>query len=599
MQKFNCFLRQMTPRSRQLMLSVLLTAIGAIPAYADQVMSRQDISLNGDWNFVMDQYDADRGLARGDRPWGKNDREEYSIDDAPTLRVPGDWNSQREDLKFYEGTIWYGRHFNLSLESNRRYLLCFGGVSYRARVYVNGKEVVQHEGSFTQFQADVTQFLRSGDNFVAVRVNNRREKDAIPAMSFDWFNYGGITRDVTLHIVPQVYISDFFVQLDKHQPDLIHARINLSEARAGESVTLAIPELKKTLKLSTDAAGVARADIPVKRLTRWCPANPKLYRVEISTADDFVADEIGFRNIEVRGTQVLLNGEPIFLKAISIHEEIPMRKGRACTEEDANLLLNEAQALGVNMIRLAHYQQSEHMVRGAERRGIMIWQEIPVWQAIDFANSTTQEKAVRMLTETIQRDKNRCSDCFWGIANETRNTPERNRFLARLLQTGKDLDTTRLFVAAYDLAYFDRKEDKFMMRDDFYQNLDVVGINKYMGWYEGWPKEPKDIKWNVCPDKPLLISEFGGEAKYGIRGQEDVAGSWSEDFQARLYRMNLEMFRNIPNLVGISPWILFDFRSPTRLHQTFQEGFNRKGLVSDKGERKQAWYIIHDYYQNR
>ena len=564
---------------------------------AETSATRQTISLNGEWNAVIDQYDSTRGLPQGDRKWGKNDREESSIDDAATLRVPGDWNHQREELKYYEGTVWYGRHFNIKVEAGKRYLLKFGAVSYRATVYVNGKEVVKHEGSFTPFQADVTANLKDGDNYVAVRVNNRREKDAIPAMSFDWFNYGGITRDVNLEVVPQQYIRDYFIQLDKHRSDLIHATVWLSDPVAGENVTVRIPELKKTLTLKTDATGKACVSIPVKKLVRWCPETPKLYDVEVSTANDKVSDEIGFRNIEVKGTKVLLNGKPIFLKGINIHEEIPMQYRRACTQEDADLLLDEAQALDVNMIRLAHYQQNEYMVRSAERRGIMLWQEIPVWQAIDFANPVTQEKAVRMLTETIQRDKNRCADCFWGIANETRNTLERNRFLARLLQTGKDIDTTRLYVAAYDLAYFSRENDKFMMNDDFYQNLDVVGINKYMGWYEGWPKDPKDIKWDVCLDKPLLVSEFGGEAKAGIRGQEDVAGSWSEDFQARLYRMNLEMFQNIPNLVGIAPWVLYDFRSPTRLHQTFQNGFNRKGLVGDKGERKQAWHVIHDYYE--
>ena len=557
---------------------------------------RQVTSLNGEWNFVIDQYDATRGLPRGDRPWGKNDREESSIDDAPTLKVPGDWNSQREDLKFYEGTVWYGRHFKLDVRSGRRYVIRFGGVSYKADVWVNGKQAVSHEGSFTQFEADVTKLVKSGDNYIAVRVNNRRERDRIPAMSFDWFNYGGITRDVTLLSLPERYVKDWFVQLDKHRADLIHASVALSDAAEGESVRVSIPELGRTLTLKTDGSGRAQGDIAVSRLTRWSPGTPKLYKVEISTASDRVTDDIGFRNIEVKGTQVLLNGEPVFLKGISIHEEIPMEKRRACTQADADLLLDEAQALGVNMIRLAHYQQNEYMVRGAERRGIMLWQEIPVWQAIDFGNQRTQEKAVRMLQETIQRDKNRCADCFWGIANETRNTPERNRFLARLLQAGKEIDTTRLYVAAFDLAYFDRKADKFVMHDDFYQNLDLVGINKYMGWYEGWPKAPKDIQWDVCPGKPIIISEFGGEAKAGIRGQEDVAGSWSEDFQARLYRMNLEMFRNIKNLAGIAPWILYDFRSPTRLHQTFQNGFNRKGLVGDKGERKQAWHIIHDFY---
>lgn len=582
-------------KTKLLLLSLFLLSITTLPAQ----VTTPSLSLNGTWNFVIDQYDTDRGLARGDRTWGKNDREEYSIDDAATLQVPGDWNHQREDLKYYEGTVWYGRHVQLCPKAGRRYLLRFGGVSYRAKIFVNGKEVAQHEGSFTAFEADVTEQLRNGDNFIAVRVNNRREKDAIPAMSFDWFNYGGITRDVTLLCVPQRYIRDYFIQLDKHLPDLIHATVSLSEAVAGESVTLEIPELKQKVELKTDATGTARTDLRVKRLQRWCPQNPKLYKVQLRTAADTVSDEIGFRNIEVRGTQLLLNGEPIFLKGISIHEEIPMEARRACSEADANLLLDEAQALGVNMIRLAHYQQNEYMVRGAERRGILIWQEIPVWQAIDFSNPATQDKAVRMLTETIQRDKNRCADCFWGIANETRNTPERNRFLTRLLQTGKDLDTTRLFVAAFDLAYFDRQQDKFMMNDDFHQNLDVVGINKYMGWYEGWPKDPKDIRWDVAAGKPLVISEFGGEAKAGIHGEEDIAGSWNEEFQARLYRMNLEMFRNIPNLAGIAPWLLFDFRSPTRLHQTFQGGFNRKGLVGDKGERKQAWYIMHEYYKNR
>ena len=582
---------------------VLLACSTQAPLVAQQRFTleepRQTISLNGEWNAVIDQYDATRSLPQGDRPWGKNDREESSIDDAPTLHVPGDWNHQREDLKYYEGTVWYGRHFTVDVSKGRRYLLKFGGVSYRATVYVNGREVARHEGSFTPFEADISGQLKNGDNYIAVRVNNRREKDAIPAMSFDWFNYGGITRDVTLEVVPQQYIRDYFIQLDKHRPDLIHAMVWLSDSVAGERVTPRIPDLKKTLTLRTDATGRATASIPVKKLVRWCPENPKLYGVELSTATDRVTDEIGFRNIEVQGTKVLLNGQPVFLKCISIHEEIAMEQRRACTLADADLLLDEAQALGVNMIRLAHYQQNEHMVRSAERRGIMLWQEIPVWQAIDFANPATQDKAVKMLVETIQRDKNRCADCFWGIANETRNTPERNRFLARLLQTGKDIDTTRLFVAAYDLARFDRQADKFVMHDDFYQHLDLVGINKYMGWYEGWPKAPKDIRWDVCPDKPLLISEFGGEAKAGIRGQEDVAGSWSEDFQARLYRMNLEMFQNIPNLVGISPWILYDFRSPTRLHQTFQNGFNRKGLVGDNGQRKQAWYIIHSFYQTK
>ena len=123
-----------------------------------------------------------------------------------------------------------------------------------------------------------------------------------------------------------------------------------------------------------------------------------------------------------------------------------------------------------------------------------------------------------------------------------------------------------------------------------------MSFNKYMGWYAPWPVEPSLCRWNVVPDKPVIISEFGCEALYGQRGNAEWAGSWSEDYQAANYLRNLEMFEQIPNLAGVSPWVLYDFRSPYRFHPTNQDGWNRKGLVSDQGQRKKAWYVMHDYY---
>ena len=137
------------------------------------------------------------------------------------------------------------------------------------------------------------------------------------------------------------------------------------------------------------------------------------------------------------------------------------------------------------------------------------------------------------------------------------------------------------------------------MEDSFTSQLDVVAINKYMGWYHPWPVEPKDAIWEVVTDKPLIISEFGGEALYGQSGDENIVSSWSEEYQARLYRDNIRMFDNIPNLRGVSPWILFDFRSPFHFHPTNQDGWNRKGLISDQGMRKKAWYLMRDYYMKR
>lgn len=566
------------------------------------VYGRHYVSLNGEWNAIVDLYGQGHRMQvyKNRKPTDNKQFYEYSFDRGLVLNVPGDWNSQMPELKYYEGTVWYGRHLNRpeNAENNRLYLY-FGAVSYRCKVYLNGEEIASHEGGFTPFQVEVTDKLRDIDNFLALEVNNTRTPDAIPAMSFDWWNYGGITRDVMLICVPQVHIADYFVQLDKYRKDLIHATVTLSEAKAHQAVQISIPELKVRTTLETDNNGVAKASIPVKKLQRWSPEMPKLYDVSITAGDDHVNEKIGFRNLYVKGEDVFLNDRPVFLRSISFHEEIPQRSGRAFSESDAVMLLSEAKALGANMIRLAHYPQNEYTVRMAEKMGIILWQEIPIWQGIDFEDRGTMEKAQTMLGEMINRDKNRCAVCFWGVANETKPSDARNSFLLSLLEKARSIDRSRLYVAAFDLVYFNKETRHFEMDDPFTSNLDVVAVNKYMGWYHPWPLSPEEAIWDVVPDKPLIISEFGGEALYGQHGDEEVTSSWSEEYQAKLYRDNIEMFNHIPNLCGVSPWVLFDFRSPFRFHPTNQDGWNRKGLLSDQGLRKKAWYIMHDYYMKK
>lgn len=577
-------------------------------AFSSQIIHAQNLmtnvygrhyqSLNGKWSAIVDQYNQGykNGLFQNKKPQGKTDFFEYSFDDALQLNVPSDWNSQLPELKYYEGTIWYGRHFNGSADAENRRFLYFGAVNYRCRIFLNGKEIGAHEGGFTPFQIEVTDKIKTGDNFIVVEVNNNRSKDAIPAMSFDWWNYGGITRDVMLVSTPNTYIQDYSIQLDKYHPEKVNVQVALSDKKTNSNVGIEIPELNVKLMLRTNDKGIATASVVSKKIKRWSPDSPTLYSVIISSATDRVEEKIGFRNLYVKGTTVYLNDKPVFLKSVSFHEEIPQRKGRAYSEADAAMLLSEAKALGCNMIRLAHYPQNEYTVRLAEKMGFILWQEIPVWQGIDFTDATTLAKAENMLTEMISRDKNRCAVGFWGIANETQPSVERNKFLSALLQTAKSMDTTRLYVAAFDLVRFNKEKRLFEMNDSFTDQLDVVAVNKYLGWYQSWPLDPKDAKWNVTPNKPLIISEFGGEALYGQSGDETVASSWSEDYQAKLYKDNIAMFASIPNLRGVSPWILFDFRSPFRMHPTNQEGWNRKGLVSDQGIRKKAWYIMHDYY---
>jgi beta-glucuronidase len=586
-------------------LIVLLVSVFYHDIAAQELMTniygRETQSLNGKWDAIIDLYDQGRKnkIYLNQKPQGKTDFFEYSFDHGLRLNVPSDWNSQLAELNYYEGTVWYARRFDVQVQKDKRLFIYFGAVSYRCRVYLNGREVGRHEGGFTPFQFDITGLVKEKDNFLAVEVNNTRTIDAIPAMAFDWWNYGGITRDVFLVTTPQTYIQDYFVQLDKYKSDKIDVRVQLSANNNNVPVQVEIPELKIKQNLVTDEKGNAKISFNVKKLQRWSPDSPKLYKVIISSADEKIEEMIGFRNIWVKGEDIYLNDKPVFLKSISFHEEIPQRKGRAFSEADAIMLLSEAKALGCNMIRLAHYPQNECTVRLAEKMGFLLWEEIPIWQGIDFENEATKIKAGNMIREMVMRDKNRCALAFWGVANETQPSAPRNEFLKYLIQCCTEMDTTRLITAAFDLVRFDRDRQVFFMDDPFIKELDVIAINKYMGWYHPWPVAPEKAVWDVAAGQPLIVSEFGGEALYGQSGDREVASSWSEEYQAKLYDDNIAMFNNIPNLRGVSPWILFDFRSPFRFHPTNQEGWNRKGLVSDQGYRKKAWYIMKEYFDKK
>lgn len=581
-----------------LLLSLLAVATSDASTLTN-VYGRDYRLLNGRWNVIVDLYDQGQRMKLFENrlPEGNTDFYEYAFDGGLRLEVPGDWNSQNLELKYYEGTVWYCREFDSRKQPGSQVFLYFGAVSYRCNVYLNGEKIGSHEGGFTPFEFNITDTLKDGANFLVVEVNNRRTRDAIPALAFDWWNYGGITRDVMLVTVPDNHIEDYFIRLQKGSRDIIDVDVKMSQSTAGVPVKVNIPELGASLTGTTDDNGMFSGKLKSRKLRLWAPENPTLYDVRLSGGNDSISEVIGFRDIAVDGTRILINGVPQFMRCVSFHEEIPQRQGRAYSLADATMLLNEARALGVNMIRLAHYPQNEYTVRMAEEMGIVLWQEIPIWQGIDFTDPETLDKARGMFTEMIDRDKNRCAVGFWGVANETKPSPERDAFLEELLRTGRDIDTSRLYVAAFDLVEFDPEKRVFTMDDPFTRNLDVVAVNKYMGWYHPWPLSPADAVWDVNPDKPLIISEFGGEALYGQSGSRDVVSSWSEDYQARLYEDNLRMFDNIPNLAGVSPWILFDFRSPFRFHPTNQEGWNRKGLVSDRGQRKKAWYLMHDYYK--
>ncbi len=242
----------------------------------------------------------------------------------------------------------------------------------------------KHEGGFTPFQFEITNAVKKGENSIVVRVNNQRLKDGIPGLGYDWFNYGGITRDVNLVETESTYIKDYFIQLKKISLNDVLGWIKLDGTSPVQEVEVKIPEMNVDYKTKTNDEGFAEVKFS-SRIELWSPENPKLYKVSIRCKTDTVNDEIGFRSIEVKGSKILLNGKPVFLKGINIHEENPFRAARAYCEPDALILLTWAKELGCNMVRLAHYPHNEYMIHLAEKMGIMVWDEIPVYQQIEFS----------------------------------------------------------------------------------------------------------------------------------------------------------------------------------------------------------------------
>jgi beta-glucuronidase len=579
-----------------LLMAVQLMAAQSPAAIAD-VAARTTVSLDGSWNVIVDPYETGVGsrIYENAKPKSKSDLIEYDFDRSLKMRVPGDWNTQRDSLLFYEGPLWYQRYFPHQRKPGVRTFLYFGAANYFSRVWLNGKKLGEHTGGFTPFDFEITEQLQDGENSVVIEVDNTRHLEGVPSLKTDWWNYGGLTRSVKLVEVPQTFIENFSLQLAKGKRDTLAGWVQFNGATRGNEATVEIPEIHLKQAAKVDASGRASFQFPA-HVELWSPETPKLYRVVISGEGDSVADEIGFRTIETRGSQILLNGKMVFLRGISMHEEAPFRSGRAFSEEDDRTLLTWAKELGCNFVRFAHYPYNEEMVRLADQMGLMVWEEIPVYWDIQWQNAKTLENAKDQLEEIIARDRNRAAIVIWSMSNETPISPERTEFIRQLAAHAREMDGTRLIGSA--MNHVDRSvPNVHMLSDPMGEFLDVLGLNEYLGWYEGKIEDTDRMQWKFAHEKPVIVSEFGGGAQYNLHG--DAQTRFTEEYQANLFEHQLAMLSRMPQLAGMSPWVLMDFRSPRRLLPDIQDYFNRKGLISGQGQRKQAFYVLQNFYERK
>lgn len=557
--------------------------------------------LDGVWNYSPDLYDTALRSRWFEEPLHDEEGRplpwDFDFDRWPEMRLPATWNVRDPRLFYYEQPVVFTRAFRYESRGEERVVLRFGGVQYAVAVFLNGVAVAYHRGGSTPFTVDVTAAIRR-ENRIFLVVENVRRCDRVPMTNTDWFNYGGVHRSIEILRLPKTAIRTHFIRLAPGSPlatggspaptdSRIACTVELTDPAATGTVAVEIPALSVVTEISV-TNGIAATEIDA-RVDLWSPESPTLYDVTLRYGADVVVDRIGFRRIERSGRGLLLNGRPIFLRGISIHEE-SVANGRTLTEEEIVQNLTIAKELGCNFVRLAHYPHAGRTAEVADEMGILLWEEIPVYWAIDFENPATLADARNQLSELVLRDRNRASVVIWSVGNENPDTDARLRFMGDLAVRTRELDPSRLVSAACLIDHVANR-----IADRLAEKLDVIGVNEYLGWYDPDFSKLPDLLTNSAPDKPVVITEFGAGAEAGNHGTADEM--FTEEFQERVYREQVRVIAKTPYIKGMSPWILYDFRSPRRTNR-FQRGYNRKGLLAeDKGRRKKAFAVLQEFYR--
>lgn len=548
-------------------------------------------SLNGPWNYAVDQYDTcirqKWFLERYEDSQGVSLPVDYSFDEWPVMELPCCFNNALPEYLLYEGPMVFTRTFKADISKSGKTFLRIGAAATLCRVFLNKKYVGMHRGASTPFFFDITELLEN-DNRLILSVDSTRRPEQVPTDNTDWFNYGGVFRDIELIYVPDTYIKDFRIYLvPDGEFNKITTEVSLSAPVCAKGA-LKIQELGIDEQIDI-VDGKASATIMASPIL-WSPNNPYLYAVTLSVNSDLVSDRVGFREIRVKEREIFLNGKSIFLKGISSHEE-SVKNGRALTDDERIETIRLAKELGCNFIRVAHYPHNEKMARLADELGIMLWEEVPVYWAIKFERKETYLDAQNQLAELIKRDFNRASVIIWSVGNENADTNSRLMFMSSLAEYAHANDPTRMVSAA---CLVSARENK--IADRLADYLDIIGINEYCGWYNPNFQSLPELMENSNPSKPVIITEFGADAMKGVTGDANRKGT--EEYQAQVYEKQMETLLKIDYIKGMSPWILYDFRCPRRT-SFIQKYYNRKGLLDEtKTYRKPAFFVLQKYYKS-
>jgi beta-glucuronidase len=585
------------------------------------------VPLTGEWRFSVDQ--ARTGEQNG---WADS-----SFDDASwtVVSVPHTWNVMSAHSG-YEGIAWYRRVFTVPEEVKHAHVrLKFDAVFYMARVWLNGQYLGQHEGGYTPFEFDVTSLVRDGEaNIVAVQVDNLRATNRIPVVirpdwSFDWWNYGGITRDVSLEITSKAYITSQQVTSVPHLTGIDEAdsakvsgtimisntsdevlqgslQADLLDESTGQSVLPA--PISSPVNIPGDGNADVQLGVTIASPKLWHFDHPNLYRWSVTLLDAqggvLHADEviIGIRSVELKDGRFYLNGEPVRLVGITRHAD-SFGQGSAETISAMAADYDDLKTLNEVLSRPVHYPQHKFILDYADRHGILLIPEVPAWQLTQEQMNSQQMRNLekQQLREMIIEDFNHPSVWAWSIGNEIEsNTGSGVEFVKEMVAYVKSLDPTRpVGFASNQLGsrpWFDATKE-----------TDFVLMNQYFGTWVG-PKQglgpALDLIHKTWPEKTVIISEYGFEPHWNALWGPPTSSLNSDDYyfvpdgtpsdsqaadlvRQQLITEQLEIFRSKPFVAGAIFWTYQDYRTRSNFIM---------GLVDAERNRRGSWQVMREQY---
>lgn len=610
--------------------------------------AQQSIRLNNNWEFLKEDISS---VWEAVRPVVKGNAESLPLWEAVSLPhcVNAD-DAVDPDVNYYQGPAWYRTQLTIQNPyANGRTLLHFEGAGQKTEVYVYDKKVGAHTGGYDEWTVDITdaatEFLKTticqkqfkGKIPISIRCDNSRDAEMIPSSLSDFNLYGGIYRYLNLVYTPSVAIDKIFAfaTTDKEgKQGSVNVKLRLYNplhvSAATISIALINPEgkiIQQKEKQLTDLKGdIALTDFIIKQPQLWQPDKPVLYSIKVTattTGGEFIQSEkIGFRNFEFSDAgPFLLNGKRLLLKGTQRHED-HAGVGAAMTEEMMRLEMILIKEMGVNFIRLGHYQQSRIILNLCDSLGIIVWEEIP-WCRGGLGGDVYKAQAKRMLVNMIEQHYNHAAIIIWGLGNEndwSGDFPEFDTLKIRTFM--QELNT---------LSYkLDASRKTAIRRCDFCKDIvDVYSPSIWAGWYRGVYTEYKKVSEEEAKKvKHFIHAEWGGDSHAGrnsenpdnalrniktgggaderagdaalIGGAARVSkdGDWSESYICNLFDWHLKEQETMPWLSGTAQWVFKDFSTPIRPENPVPY-VNQKGLVERDFTKKEGYFVFQSYWATK